>query len=289
MLSKFDWLRRCRTGTELLTTLILFSKTKNTFLPELVQGAPFSAIGKLCPRCNVYAPASDNDKYCQFCKKVQSRMRIVASKSPKSLVIWGYLNRVPQQLRENKTRDYIHGIYVHDGQRFLLMMKQWKIRQWLQEMVIYYGMDIKGLIQIFPTVGEYRNLNMGDYLSWAIHHEANFSFDQLRIRFYTAPSQLINPKEREKEGLLTFNIAEFLSLLEMAEVFRANLRPEEQKNLYELLNLKDSREEQFYWGRFLGQLTQETKDMLDAWKIRQWPKNRIKFLYKLINYVVLPK
>ncbi len=78
-------------------------------------------------------------------------------------------------------------------------------------------------------------------------------------------------------------------MLEMVEVFRANLRPHEQKELFELLSLDDPKEEQFYWGRFLGQLSQEAKDMLSAWKIRQWSKNQIKFFYKLIQYVILPQ
>jgi hypothetical protein len=51
------------------------------------------------------------------------------------------------------------------------------------------------------------------------------------------------------------------------------------------LNLEDTSEEQFYWGRFLGYLSQEAKDMLNAWRIRQWPKGRIELLYELVDYV----
>ena len=63
--------------------------------------------------------------------------------------------------------------------------------------------------------------------------------------------QLINPKEQEKLGLISHDISEFISLLEMAEIFRAFLRPNEQQKLFELLNLDNPAEEQFYWGRFL--------------------------------------
>jgi len=109
--------------------------------------------------------------------------------------------------------------------------------------------------------------------------------DQLRVRFFSAPHQILIPHARDKQGLLTFEVSEFLSVLEMAAVFRTILYPREQKALYELLNLEDTSEEQFYWGRFMGFLSQEAKDMLNAWRIRQWPKNRIKLLYELVDYV----
>ena len=108
---------------------------------------------------------------------------------------------------------------------------------------------------------------------------------RLRVRFFSAPYPLLRPHTRDQLGLLTFDVSEFLSLLEMAAVFRTLLRPEAQQVLHELLNLDDASEEQFYWGRFLGYLSPEAKDMLSAWRIRQWPKNRIKLLYELVNYV----
>jgi hypothetical protein len=109
--------------------------------------------------------------------------------------------------------------------------------------------------------------------------------DQLRVRFYSAPHQILKPYTREQQGLLTFEVSEFLSLLEMAAVFRTILRPREQELLYQLVNLDDASEEQFYWGRFLGFLNQEARDMLNAWRIRQWSKNRIRLLYELVDYV----
>lgn len=113
--------------------------------------------------------------------------------------------------------------------------------------------------------------------------------DQLRVRFYSSPYQLLRPHTRERQGLLTFEVSEFLRLMEMAVVFRALLKPEEQQALHELLNLDDSIEERFYWGRFMGRLPHEAKDMLSAWRIRAWPKNRIKLLYELVDYVFLSR
>jgi len=289
MLTKFDWLRRCRTGTDLLATLKYFTENPGIDPTEQEQGGPLSAIGRLCQRCKFYAPVAVRKKhtrYCKICGNILSLKEEVTPKSQRSILIWGYVNQISRRLRETKPSEFFHGVYIYDEQRFLAAMHRKNLKQWLQDLVIYSGLSLKGLLQIFPSLGEHRNLNIGDYLAWAIHHEANLSMDQLWIRFYTKPSQLINPKKREKEGLLTYIISEFISMLEMVEIFRANLFPQEQQDLYQLLSLNDLKEEQFYWGRFLGQLSQEAKDMLTAWKIRQWSKSQTDFFYQLIKYVV---
>jgi len=180
---------------------------------------------------------------------------------------------------------HVLGTYVHDENHFLLVMPRRELKPWLQELVIYHGSDLKGLIQILPTTGGRKQVSMGDILCRAIHHEARFPMDQLRVRFFSAPYQILKPHTRDRQGLLTFEVSEFLSVLEMAAVFRTILRPQEQASLYELLNLEDTSEEQFYWGRFMGFLNQEAKDMLNAWRIRQWPKSQIKLLYELVDYV----
>ncbi|HEX9975318.1 MAG TPA: hypothetical protein VGD14_24915 [bacterium] len=292
MLSKFDWLRRCRTGTELLATLKYFSDDPEFDPSQLEPGGPLSAIGNLCQRCRVYAPAKEKIKhtrYCRFCEKIIERKTEAAPKSSRAVVLWGNVNQISRHLRESKHSASLFGIFLHDDQHFLIMMHRQYLKQWLQDLVIYSGLSLKGLLQIFPSIGEYRKLHIGDYLTWAIHHEATFLMDQLRVRFYTDPHQVINPKKREQEGLLTYTISDFISMLDMAEVFRAKLYPQQQKELFDLLNLKDPKEEQFYWGRFLGQLPQEAKDMLSAWKVRQWSQTQTEFFYQLISYVILPQ
>ena len=292
MLTKFDWLRRCRTGTDLLATLKYFSINPEVDPSQQELGGPLSAIGRLCQRCKVYAPVSikkKHSRYCKTCETILSFKEEVAPKSRRSILIWGYVNQISRRLRDSKPSEFFYGTYIYDDQRFLVAMHRQNLKTWLQDLVIYSGLSLKGLLQIFPSLGEYRNMNIGDYIAWAIHHEANLAMDQLWIRFYTKPSQIINPKKRDREGLLSYNISEFISMLEMVEVFRANLFPTEQQDLFDLLNLKDFKEEQFYWGRFLGQLSQEAKDMLSAWKIRQWSKSQIEFFYQLIKYVVFPQ
>ncbi len=150
--------------------------------------------------------------------------------------------------------------------------------------VIYHGSDLKGLLQVLPAASA-RQESIGELLCRAAHHEARFPMDQLRIRFYAAPYQVLVPWEREQQGKLTFEASDFLSLLEMATVFRTVLRREEQALLRELVNLKDASERQFYWGRFMGSLSQEAKDMLNAWEVRQWPAARVQLLYELVDYV----
>ena len=288
MLSSFDWLRRSRTGAELLATLEYLTDKPDLFPGGEEIGPPHSALDGPCQRCWVYSRLSSPwQNYCQSCQAILDRAGRLGHISRQSIVIWSLVNRLSKQLQmgEGFSDHHIFGAYAHDENHFLLMMPQRELKAWLQELVIYHGSDLKGLVQILPTTGARKGMGMGDILCRAVYHEARFPMDQLRVRFYSAPYQILQPHTRDQRGLLTFEVSEFLSLLEMAAVFRTMLRPEEQASLYELLNLEDTSEEQFYWGRFMGHLGQEAKDMLSAWRIRQWPRNRVKLLYELVDYV----
>ncbi len=292
MLSKFDWLLRCRNGVELLATLKYFAENPEADPSQNELGGPLSATGNLCQRCRVYAPVQSQKtyrRYCLFCGRIIHIKEQIAPLLSHAVVIWGYVNHISRWLRDSKPNNVFYGIFIHNDQHFLALMNRQNLKPWLQNVVIYSGLSLKGLFQIFPLVVDRRTLHIGDYLSWAIHHEATFLQDQLRIRFYTDPHQVINPKKREQEGFLTYTISDFISMLEMVEVFRANLFPQQQKELFQLLNLNDPKEEQFYWGRFLGQLSQEAKDMLAAWQVRQWSKSQTEFFFQLINYVIVPQ
>lgn len=288
MLSSFDWLRRSQTGAELLATLEYLTSRPDLFPTGDEIGPPFSALDGPCQRCWVYPRlSSPGQNYCPSCQAILTRAGKLGKISRQSIVLWGLVNRLSKLLRmgEGFSDHHVLGAYVHDENHFLLMMPRHELKPWLQELVIYHGSDLKGLIQILPTTGAGKGVDMRDVLCRAVYHEARFPMDQLRVRFFSAPHQLLKPHDRDQQGLLTFEVSEFLSLLEMAAVFRTIMRPREQASLYELLNLEDTSEEQFYWGRFMGYLTQEAKDMLNAWRIRQWPKNRIKLLYELVDYV----
>jgi len=289
VLNGFDWLRRSRTGAELLATLRVLEEKPDLFDKEEV-GPPHSALDGPCQRCWIYPRVPSRrgtSQYCQTCRAILGEAGRLGQVSRRSIIIWGFVNRLPKQLESGRgfSDSRVLGAYVHAPDHFLVAIHRQELKPWLQELVIYHGAALKGLIQILPTMGMGRGITMGDILCRAVHHEGRFSMDQLRVRFFSAPHQLLIPHERDRRGMLTFEITDFLSLLEMAAVFRTLLRPEAQQALQQLLNLTDASEEQFYWGRFLGYLSPEAKDMLHAWRIRQWPKPRIQLLYELIEYV----
>ncbi|MEW5956500.1 MAG: hypothetical protein AB1801_02165 [Chloroflexota bacterium] len=290
MLNSFDWLRRSRSGAELLATLE-YLETGPEFSDEEELGPPPSALTGPCLRCWIYPRCSDQTvpgaALCKTCTAIVGRALRLGDDSRRSIVVWGFVNRLPGRLRERAGfyAGHILGAYVHDPRRFLLMLSKHELKPWLQELVLYHGPELTGLMQIFPTVGIEGRFSMGDILSRAIQREADFGSDRLRIQFYAQPYQVTRPRVRAQEGILTFEVAEFLSLLEMAAVFRTLLRPDEQEALQKLLTMEDAAEAQFYWGRFLGYLSQAAKDMLSAWKIRQWPEGRVQLLYELVNYV----
>ncbi len=291
MLTKFDWLRRSRTGAELLTTLKYFAAKPNYNSEEYELGAPFSALHGPCERCHVYARVQrgeEFERFCKFCKLILTKSHSFAKTSKHGVVIWGLVQELPKQFRhgEGVMHRAVLGSYVHDDSRFLLMLRKRDLKAWLQELVLYHGADLLGVLQIIPSIGRRPDTTFGELLNWAMMREPALPRDRLRIQFYARAAHVFRPRERE--GVLTFEVSEFLNLLEMAEVFRANLYPEEQQQLHDLLTLEDFKEEQFYWGRFIGGLSQEAKDMLALWRIRQWPTARVQLLFELTNYVHLP-
>lgn len=292
MLTSFDWIRRCKTGAELIATIEYLAGNPDLFSHELVIGPPFSALAGPCPRCLFYAPVEKNERnahrYCHACWLIVMKAASLGKVSRQSVVIWGYVNQLPRHLEsgEGFYREESKGHYVHDQQHFLLILRKKGLHRWMQELALYHGSELKGHLQIFPTTGYGGGIDMGEMICRAVHHEARFTMDQLRVRFYSAPHQLFRPRDRDRQGILTFEAADFSSLLEMAMVFKTLIYPKEQEMLYKLLHLQDPAEKQFYWGRFWGYLHQEAKDMLTAWGIRHWPEQRVNLLYELIEYVV---
>jgi hypothetical protein len=287
MLNTYDWLRRCESGAELLATIKYFAKHPKDATEVQELGAPLSALEGPCRRCHLYARSTPEAPYCRFCQTILDHAKRTGFLTRHTVVLWGVVNALPKKLREPAAKPFL-GKYLHAENRFLAILGRRKLKPWLQDLMLYHGGEIKGLVQIFPTVGAGKKITMGELLSRAAHGEPRLPPERLWVQFYSAPYQLLKPRTRDREGLLTFEAADFLGLLEMAEVFRVLLYPAEQQQLYELLDLDDPKEEPFYWGRFLGQLHQQAKDMLAAWRIRQWPKSRIKLLYELLNYVALP-
>ena len=285
MLTPFDWIRRSSTGAELLAVVRLLMEQADPDEDQL--GSPFSAIGGPCRRCWIYARPKAHNQFCTFCYKVEQRAKILGNASRQSLLVWGFVNQLPRHMDtlSGFYQDQILGVYAHDSRRFLLAFKRYNLKNWLQELVLYHGLELKGLLQIFPTMGALTSMTMGEAVAQVAQREANFASDRLRVQFYATPGQIRRFNLRDQRGQLTFEISQFLHLLELAAVFRTKLMPDQQKILYELLQLDEAGEAQFYWGRFLGQISQEVRDMLNAWQIRSWPKNQITLLYELTEYV----
>ncbi len=284
MLTRFDWIRRCRSGPELLATLQYLDSQPELPSEDSEVGPPPSARTGPCLRCWIYPRAVGH--YCVTCHAILDRAWQLRQIVLRATVIWGFVNRLPRPRPGSRSfaGSAPLGLYLHDERRFLLMLPHDELKPWLQDLLFYYGIELKGLLQIFPTTGG-RASHMGDLIARIVHHEARFPHDKLRIRFFAKLDQVFRPRPYEKEGVLTFEVAEFLRTLELATVFRTLLRPDEQKTLYRLLHTADSAQAQLYWGRFLGLLRPEARDMLAAWGIRHWSEYQISLLYELVDYV----
>ncbi|MBF0204445.1 MAG: hypothetical protein HQK67_09065 [Desulfamplus sp.] len=289
MLNIFDWIRLSRNGSELLATMEYFLENKPDMFPEeKALAGPVSFLSRPCSRCWIY-PSSDNqdDSYCKICLKIITLSKKMGHKSNYSMVVWGNVNYLPKQLksRQGFYASSIMGSYVHDDNHFMLILERYKLKPWIQELLLYHGTELKGLLQIFPTVGDTFRGNMNDIINRAIHQDSRYPMNVLRIRFFPNAFQLFVPHERDNAGILTFEIKEFLELLQMAFIFRSLLRPEDQNLLRELLNMENNTDGLLQWGRFAGSLEPEARDLLNSWSIRQWSKNQITLLYELREYV----
>lgn len=293
MLTPFDWIRQTRTGSELLAVLHCIEEK-----PDLVAraadeiGPPHSALAPLCQRCRVYAHPTDRPRtfYCPTCSAILNRAGGLRELSQNTVLLWGHVNLLPYNLspRAEQWQRRVLGVYVHNhapGQtRFLLALHRQALKPWLQDLVLHQGMEMRGVLQLFPTTGMV-GASMGDLICHIVYHESRFPMDALRVRFFATVHQVLQPHRYDKQGVVNFEIAEFLSMLEMAAVFRTVLRPDEQQMLLELLNIESVGESQFYWGRFMGCLNPDARDMLDAWNVRNWPKPQLHLLYSLIEHV----
>lgn len=287
MLNTFDWIRRCQTGAELIALMDCMTFEPDLFSHRERIGPPVFGIGGPCVRCWVYPRATDLSRYyCKICHRIVHRSRKLGNLSRLCMVVWGFLNRGLEPFGQNGMSNIpkIRCFHQVDNHRFLLVLKGYSLKNWLSEILLYHGSSLKGLLILFPTTGKGSKQTMGDALCRAISLDTRLPMDRLRVQFFSHPLQLNRFRSREEQGILTFEASDFLSLLEMAAIFRAKLRPDEQNMVREAVNLTDPAERRFFWGRLMNLLNREAKDMLTAWKFRQWPENRIKLLYELMNY-----
>ncbi|RMI16923.1 MAG: hypothetical protein D6681_03935, partial [Calditrichaeota bacterium] len=166
MLSTSDWIRRVRTGAELIATLKLLQSMEKRELLELPRepAAPFSACHRPCRRCHLYPPQSRTAKMCRFCSQVLRHIRKLDPISRSSVIVWGYVNRLPRKVvsGEWNRKRLIVAMYPVDDQHFIGIMYRRRLKPWLQELVVYEGNTLQGLLQILPSSGGIRTFTMGD-------------------------------------------------------------------------------------------------------------------------------
>jgi hypothetical protein len=291
MLAPFDWIRLASTGSELLATLAYLEKHPAITEKAGRRAAPLTALRAPCQRCWTYSRTTPTARYCPTCHAIRKQTKAVHRTSRYTTFVWGCVTQLPRQLRDGRRATAVSdpsaltlSTYVHDEHHFLVALRRRKLKLWLQELVLYNGADLKGLIQIFPSTGR-KTPGMHQLLIRIIHHDSRFPPDQLRVRFLAAPHYVFHLHEYDREGVLTFDVADFISILEMASVFRTILLPDEQKMLRTLLKADDMAKAQFYWGRLLNMLNDEAKDMLNAWRVRSWSEAQVDLLYRLSDYV----
>ncbi len=284
MLAPFDWLRLARSSSELLATLYYLDEHPDA-IGEKELAPPRSALQRPCSRCGLY-PHEEGIRFCSTCKAILEQGQRLYPQIQHITLVWGYVTQLPRQLRGGAP--FPEGMtlhtYVRDAQHFLTVLPRQQLKPWLQELALYNSLTLQGLLQVFPGSSP-RSTPMNELLMRVIHHEARFPPDRLRVRFLAAPHYIYHLHELDREGVLTFEISDFISTLEMASVFRTLLLPDEQTTLRKLLKLRDDAEAQFYWGRFLGQIKPEVRDMLNAWQIRRWSSAQVDLLYRLSEYV----
>lgn len=287
MLASFDWIRLARTGSELLATLEYLTAHPDLTAEHPELAAPFSALQVPCRRCGIYPRTTPLAHYCNTCESIEEGARHYHRTSPHVTLVWGYVTQLPRRLREGQSfpDSLVISDYVHDDQHFLAALRLKKLQPWLQELMLYNGPDFNGLLQVFPSTGK-ATPTMAELLIRTVQQEARFPPDRLRVRFLAAPHYVFHLREYDREGVLTFDVGDFISTLEMASVFRTVLLPDEQQMLRTLLDMGDDPKASFYWGRLLGMLSREAKDMLNAWRVRSWTKAQVDLLYRLVDYVL---
>ena len=151
MLAPFDWLRLARSGPDLLATLHYLDAH-----PELPANGgelapPRSALHQPCARCGLY-PREPQRRFCAACQTILNWGHHLYPQARQITLVWGYVMQLPRQLRGGApfpTGMTLH-TFVHDEQHFLVVLSQKQLKPWLQELALYNGLELQGLLQVFP-------------------------------------------------------------------------------------------------------------------------------------------
>ncbi|MBF0121005.1 MAG: hypothetical protein HQK79_19420 [Desulfobacterales bacterium] len=222
MLNTFDFIRIAKSGSELIATIqYLTEKSYILFTNEL--GPPLSGVVWPCQRCWFYSCLpSYGERHCEACSsilKLESESRKLIRST---FVLWGFVNKIPFPLTPGqKFLDITPtASYVFDEHHFIIILNRSEIKKCLKEIVNIHKLDLVGLIQIFPVKGSSLKGTMADILSHVTYQENRFPMDYLRIRFFSKPYHIFEAREKDKDKILTFEISEFLKILDLPSIFR---------------------------------------------------------------------
>jgi len=292
MQSIFDWIRFCRTGGEVIATLEYFKHNPVDRLAEIkALAGPITADQAPCSRCwrhPAYSrKAGAYRAHCRTCEWIVKTAGSRSQQSSHSIVIWGHVDRLPEHLVSQSGLYGRVDVLSHhtDSRHFLLVMDRRTVREWIRETMLYHGSDLKGFIQCFPTSGQMVSGNMGERICVAAHYDNLFPMDRLLIRLYVKTQYLDHPSRFQNKGIFTYAVQEFIRMLDMAAIFRSLLNPQEQELLKTLAAVKSEDESRFSWGRLIGALSPEARDMLSSWNFRSWTQDQIATLYAFFDYV----
>ncbi len=287
MLTELDWILLSRNGYELFATLKVLETRSDLPTAASEIGPPHAATADLCRRCWIYPGTSyyRSTPYCPFCLDILRSSRAYGYHARSAVAIWGNVDPLPKHLveRSDLYAKPSTGSYIHDDHHFLLLLHRKKLKAWVEDILLYHP-DITGYVTIFPPRSN-SLIQINDTITRVIYATPNYHDNQLWVRFYDNVFQLFQSNRLKRKPAPIYDIGTFKSLLEAAAVFRSILKPEAQQALHEILTLENDSEERFYWGRLLNLLQPEAVAMLEAWRIRQWPKSQLKAFFDLMKYV----
>ena len=143
------------TGAELLATLQYLGEHPDAPTEPTPLGPPHCATGGPCRRCWIYPRAQDDTQYCQTCREILRYRLDYTSTARHTTLIWGFLNQLPVEVLRQpdaNRQQFLVGCYIHDTNHFLVAMDRHGLKLWLQELTVYHGLELRGILQIAISI-----------------------------------------------------------------------------------------------------------------------------------------
>jgi hypothetical protein len=235
MPTAFDWIRRAENGAELIATIDGIDISSAPFQDETVMGEVACGIRGPCSRCWIL-PRLAGSSHCGVCHTILGESGKVGPASRECLLIWGYLNSIPECLKQDRRPHQTRALFIKDDARFLAVVPGSVLIPWMKEVVLNSDPDIRGSLTVFPTTGKKDTFTMGDVLCRAIQHDSRFPMDRLRIRFFSKPGQLKAPHVREQLLMIALKEPPMIGLMAPLESGHMGSRRRLKNSVFHLLS-----------------------------------------------------